>query len=166
MITQLPQLICPVKLLAPAVCLLFLTGCAADFTCSTPANPLPGANAGCLVIHDKKLLVIQQRSGRWSLPGGSSGRGEAAQCTAQRETWEETGLAVEVGNLVRVFNNGFHLFRCSAAGPHATPHATPNPSDRGEVKAVRWLPADQFQQLSWRFPEQAAYLQQLLTQEP
>lgn len=55
---------------------------------------------------------MQGLNGRLSLPGGSSEPGESAQCTAFRETWEETGLQLQPRELLEVFDTGFHLYRC------------------------------------------------------
>ena len=139
---------------------LLLTGCAAQFDCSPQDRPLPQANAGCFVAHGEALLLVQQHNGLWGPPGGGATRGESAQCTAQRETWEEAGVRVEVGELLRVFDNGFHLFRCHSDDPPPAPQ----PRSAREIKAAQWLPAGDLQQLDWRFPSQQSYLRQLLLQ--
>lgn len=59
---------------------------------------------GAVVLHDGSLLLIQRATepgaGRWSLPGGRVERGETMQEAVARETSEEAGLAVDVGDLV------------------------------------------------------------------
>lgn len=48
------------------------------------------------------LWVRRRDNGLWVLPGGRHEPGETLQETVQRETWEETGLAVTVERLVCV----------------------------------------------------------------
>ncbi|MBV9293830.1 MAG: NUDIX domain-containing protein, partial [Frankiales bacterium] len=53
---------------------------------------------------DGRLLLVQRGRdpgrGRWSLPGGRLERGETPAAAAVREVREETGLDVEVGELL------------------------------------------------------------------
>ncbi len=61
----------------------------------------PGA--GTLVVrNDQVLMVLRERSGvvRWELPSGFVEAGESFEQTAIRETLEETGVHVELGDLV------------------------------------------------------------------
>lgn len=114
-----------------------------------PENDSVG-NAGCLVIHSGKVLMIQQNIGsNWSMPGGGKQFGERAVCTAHRETFEETGLEITVIEEIEQFANGFRLYRCE---PSDT--LTLSPNDRFEVKQAAWLDKDQRQSVPWRFPEQ------------
>lgn len=112
------------------------------------------ANAGCLVRLDGRLLVIRHlRGGKLGLPGGRPEAGETPACTAHRETWEETGLDVRVGPLLRVLGNGFHVFACEApAGTEPRPIALP-PQARNEVTAIEWRRAEEIDAGDWRFPE-------------
>lgn len=49
------------------------------------------------VIENKgKVLILKDRRGRWTLPGGQRDQGETLTTAAKRETWEETGLFVKV----------------------------------------------------------------------
>ena len=73
-------------------------------------SPLQG-NAGCLVKIDNKMLMVRHReTAKLSPPGGTAVQQETAQCTAHRETWEETGVEVRVGTLLKNVNQQLYLF--------------------------------------------------------
>jgi 8-oxo-dGTP pyrophosphatase MutT (NUDIX family) len=78
-------------------------------------------NAGCFLVDKQKLLVVQViHNGRGlDIPGGTSEKGESAQCTAARETFEETGLNVIVHELAHTFGK-FYLFPWRRLSPHTT----------------------------------------------
>jgi 8-oxo-dGTP diphosphatase len=123
--------------------------CPADSAASGEAP----ANAGCLVRIGERMLVIRHlRGGKLGLPGGRAEPGETPACTAHRETWEETGLDVRVGLLLRVLENGFRIFACEAPpGTDAVPISLP-PQARNEVTAIEWRRADELDPADWRFP--------------
>jgi ADP-ribose pyrophosphatase YjhB (NUDIX family) len=62
----------------------------------------------CVVPREGRILMIRRGTdlgyGLWGLPGGYVDRGEVVEVAAAREVWEETGLVVEVGNLVGLFS--------------------------------------------------------------
>jgi len=62
------------------------------------------AAVGAIAVRDGALLLIRRghapSRGRWSLPGGRVERGETAREALVREMAEETGLVVEVGELI------------------------------------------------------------------
>ncbi|HWF41291.1 MAG TPA: NUDIX domain-containing protein [Acidothermaceae bacterium] len=62
------------------------------------------AAVGAIAVRDGALLLIRRghapSRGRWSLPGGRVEPGETAREALVREMAEETGLVVEVGDLV------------------------------------------------------------------
>ena len=57
---------------------------------------------------DSGVVLIRRRyeplAGEWSLPGGAVEVGETLQAAIAREVLEETGLAVDVGPVVEVFD--------------------------------------------------------------
>lgn len=56
------------------------------------------------MIEDGRLLLIkrgrQPEAGLWAVPGGKVERGETLTATARREVREETGLEIEVGDVI------------------------------------------------------------------
>lgn len=71
-----------------------------------PQRPLVGVGA---VIVDAARVVVVRRAGEplkghWSIPGGLIEAGETLQAAVVRETREETGLTVQVGELLEVFD--------------------------------------------------------------
>ncbi len=71
-----------------------------------PNRPLVGV--GVVTIHDGKVLLVKRAfepaAGKWSIPGGLVEVGEKLSEAAQRETEEETGLKVQVLELINVFD--------------------------------------------------------------
>ena len=71
-----------------------------------PARPIVGV--GGIAFIDGKVVLIKRRfeplAGRWSLPGGTLELGERLHEGLAREMREETGLVVEVGSLVELFD--------------------------------------------------------------
>ena len=79
-----------------------------DFT-GNPIHRTPDlikASGTGLIFNERKEVLLQQRSdnGWWGLPGGGMDPGESlAECTV-REVYEETGLFVYTGCLVKVYS--------------------------------------------------------------
>jgi 8-oxo-dGTP diphosphatase len=68
----------------------------------------PVAAVGGVVIEDGAVLLVRRafppRQGEWSLPGGRLELGESLTDGVRREVREETGLDVEPGVVVDVFD--------------------------------------------------------------
>ena len=58
----------------------------------------PRIGVGCILLRGDEILLVRER-GRWSLPKGGLESGELVQDGARRETYEETGLVVELRDL-------------------------------------------------------------------
>ena len=72
-----------------------------------PTRPIVGV--GAVVLDPSRgVLLIKRRfeplAGHWSLPGGTQHVGEPLDVAVAREVLEETGLVIEVGPLIEVFD--------------------------------------------------------------
>jgi ADP-ribose pyrophosphatase YjhB (NUDIX family) len=71
-----------------------------------PSRPIVGV--GGVIIQDGQVVLIKRKfeplAGQWSLPGGSLEVGETLEAGVAREMLEETGLVVDVGPVIDVFD--------------------------------------------------------------
>jgi ADP-ribose pyrophosphatase len=71
--------------------------------------PAPIVAAGVIIRKDGEIVLIQRdrepSKGLWTFPGGAVELGETIRQAARREAMEETGLAVEIGQVVSVTDN-------------------------------------------------------------
>ncbi len=73
-------------------------------TRSYPERPIAGV--GALVFRGEEVLLIKRgkppREGQWSIPGGAQNLGESVVEAARREVREETGVEIEVKEVIAV----------------------------------------------------------------
>ena len=71
-----------------------------------PEQPLVGV--GAVIIENSRVVLVKRAhppiAGQWSIPGGALELGELVREAAVREAREETGLIVETGELLGVFD--------------------------------------------------------------
>jgi 8-oxo-dGTP diphosphatase len=71
-----------------------------------PEIPLVGV--GAVIIEDARVVLVKRAhppiQGQWSIPGGVLEVGETVREAAVREAGEETGLIVETGELLGVYD--------------------------------------------------------------
>lgn len=106
----------------------------------------PQIAVGAIVVRDGRLLMVQRANepgaGLWSLPGGRVEHGEYLAAALRREVKEETGLDVEVHDLVgilEVVGDPHYVildYLAEAAGDDA-----PVPAD--DVSDARWVPLEE-----------------------
>jgi 8-oxo-dGTP diphosphatase len=72
-----------------------------------PTRPIVGVGA-VILTGDRQVVLVKRRyeplAGQWSLPGGTLDVGETLEAGTAREIHEETGLIVDVGPVVEVFD--------------------------------------------------------------
>lgn len=137
-----------------------LTPGSCDHTDNENGNAKAKGNAGCLIQGDNGWLLIQQHSGKWSIPGGTANWSETASCTAARETQEETGLSVNVGALLGQWKNGFYIYQCTLMSSNEQQiYSPPNTlTGKGEVTKVAWRDPNTLTSQDWRYPKQWSWL--------
>jgi ADP-ribose pyrophosphatase YjhB (NUDIX family) len=106
----------------------------------------PVVGVGVAVVDDGRLLLVQRGRepgrGLWAVPGGKVEFGEPMREAARREVAEETGLVVEVGDVVWVgefLEGAHHIVLIDFEG-------TVVGGDLGaadDADDVRWVPLDE-----------------------
>ena len=68
----------------------------------------PYVGVGAVIVRDGQVLIVKRKydplAGQWSIPGGAVEVGETLEASITREMLEETGLQIEVGPVIEVFD--------------------------------------------------------------
>ena len=86
-----------------------------------PERPIVGV--GAVIVDEGKVVLIRRTheplQGQWSLPGGMVEIGETLEAALMREMAEETGLTVNVGPVIEVFDRIMRDERSRGERDHA-----------------------------------------------
>jgi ADP-ribose pyrophosphatase YjhB (NUDIX family) len=123
--------------------------------------------AAAIVVRDKKVLLVKHQHPvtgleLWVPPGGRLEDGETIYECAKRETYEETGLTVELGEIIYLrefidLENARHnleifILAKAAEGEPTTTHLSLDDLDAAYIKEVRFLSQHEMKDLTV-FPE-------------
>jgi len=103
---------------------------------------IPYTGVGCIVERNDRLLLVRDRRGLWSTPGGHLDFGESPAACAARETLEEAGVIVTNIDFVAVTNDvledlGKHYVTIWMRGD--TDASTTSVQDSNEIAEVGWF---------------------------
>jgi mutator protein MutT len=124
---------------------------------SYPDHPIVGV--GAVIVEAGRALLVRRASeplvGEWSVPGGMLELGETLRDGVRREVLEETGLVVEPGEVLDIFDSIFtdgegrtqyHYvlidYLCRPISGEATA--------RTDVSEVRWVSQDDLEAMKLR----------------
>ena len=119
--------------------------------------PCPLIGVGVLVFDKDRVLLVKREQepgkGRWSIPGGLLELGELLKEGARRETKEETGIDVDVDDLLDVIDNivvdeqdkvSYHYVLIDYLGHRIGGTLVPGT----DVKEARWATLEELDALS------------------
>ncbi|WP_305906434.1 NUDIX hydrolase [Methylomarinum sp. Ch1-1] len=121
---------------------------------SKPTIPTPTIGVSAVVFNQQGQILLIKRDkppalGLWSIPGGKQEPGESIGEACRREVLEETGLDVEVKNIIALVERrleGFHYiiidFFAEYHGDRSDPVA------QSDVSEARWVSVDDLSQFS------------------
>ncbi|WP_422735153.1 NUDIX hydrolase [Micromonospora sp. WMMD729] len=99
---------------------------------------------------NRVLLIQRTDNGLWALPGGAQDFGESIAETAMRETREETGIEVEVTEIVGIYSDPRHLVEYSDGEVRQqfsicfrAQYLSGDPMTSDESSSVVWVARDQ-----------------------
>ena len=123
---------------------------------------------GATIPEDEGRILLTRRTiqpsrGKWTFPGGFVDWGEAVEAAAVRETWEETGLKVDLGGLLGVYSYEgtpivIVVYKARVTGGQI---ATCSENDR-----VEWVEPAEIPWAELAFPSTEAALRDLLSGRP
>lgn len=84
-----------------------------DLYCSDSGYQTPKMDTRSAIFQDGKILLVQEKSGLWVLPGGFCDINLTVQENAIKEVKEEAGLTVEVERMIALLDRSKHNLKKS-----------------------------------------------------
>jgi ADP-ribose pyrophosphatase YjhB (NUDIX family) len=99
----------------------------------------PDRRAYALIVDAGKALLVKNRSGNWTLPGGRAKRGEKLREAAVREVREETGVEVKLGRRLPPKHVRRHERECRRCVIFLARVGKGKPTPTAEIDKVKWV---------------------------
>ena len=81
-----------------------------DLFCNETGYQTPKIDTRAAIIRDGKILLVQEKNGRWAMPGGWCDVDQTPATNAVKEAKEEAGMNVRVTRLVSVEDQDIHNY--------------------------------------------------------
>lgn len=81
-----------------------------ELFCYERGYQTPKIDVRAAMVEDGKILLVQENSGKWSIPGGWCDINLSVKENAVKEAREEAGLDIEVGRVVALQDRSKHNF--------------------------------------------------------
>jgi ADP-ribose pyrophosphatase len=116
----------------------------------------PIVAVGTAVCRDGRVLIVQRgkapSKGVWTVPGGAVDLGETMRQAAAREVLEETGVQIEVGEVVGILDN---IIRAPAGcGPAGILYHYAIVDFAAEYVSGELTPSDELMDAAWVHPDE------------
>src|SRR5918912_1648864 len=123
----------------------------------------PKLVAGAIAELDEGIVLIQRDIepgyGKWTFPGGFVERGERAEAAARREVLEESGLEIEVGEIIGLYTYDGQIPAIAVFAAEVT-GGEPTPLD--ETMDIRSFPTEGLPWTEMAFPSTGQALKDYL----
>ena len=105
-----------------------------DLFCNETGFQTPKIDTRAAIFKDNKILLVKERNGTWSLPGGWVDVNQTGKSNTEKEVKEEAGLDVEATQIIAVQDRNKHnqppyaynvckfFIRCEIKGGHFEPN--------------------------------------------
>ncbi|MBQ7655057.1 MAG: NUDIX hydrolase [Clostridia bacterium] len=106
-----------------------------DLFCNETGYQTPKIDTRAAVIREGKILLVQEKTGKWAMPGGWCDVDQSPAANTVKETREEAGMDVRVTRLVSAEDQDIHnfppnaykiiklMFLCESLGGEFQPNA-------------------------------------------
>ena len=95
-----------------------------------------------LILKKGRVLLVKNRRGRWTLPGGRATQTEKVRETAKREVMEETGLKVVLRDRISGNHVRHHRRPCDRCIVFEASIKKGEPKPKREIIEVVWVKLD------------------------